>query len=179
MNRSSTCERASSTRINRRICFDGECRLFLVNSHQGDSMQVSKILVVAPLVLFACGGAHAADYPVKAQPQALDWTGLYLGIHAGYANGHLTADTGQTRSFNGGSGGGQVGYNYQVSSRWVLGAEIDADLAAIKGTFIQPDPLVPNVILADEAKIDYGGTPRARAGGPFHPLLGFRTRGLF
>jgi outer membrane immunogenic protein len=127
-------------------------------------MKLAKFVMLTSVLLSACGLARGADYPVKALPASWEWTGFYVGINGGYTTGHASANTGQTRSFDGGMGGAQIGYNYQVSPRVVLGAQIDADLAALGGTFIRPDPLVPTVILADQTKVDAAGTARARVG---------------
>ncbi len=63
--------------------------------------------------------AHAAD------PGA--WTGLYIGVNGGYSFDAQGAHDGVQD--DGGFGGGQIGYNWQVPSggrsRLVLGAEAD------------------------------------------------------
>jgi outer membrane immunogenic protein len=137
-------------------------------------------LALTSVALMTCGVARAADFPVKAAPAPLpfSWTGFYVGINGGYENANFTADTGQSRTANGGFGGVQTGYNYQVASRWVVGAEVDAGLAALTGTFIRPDPLVPNVIIADQQKIDYDGSARLRAGIAFDRALFYGTGGF-
>ena len=77
----------------------------------------------------------AADLPVMAQApppvQAVSWTGLHVGGHAGYAwgrsDGDLTFDpgTGPIVVFDpshrridaeGWLAGGQIGFNYQINS---------------------------------------------------------------
>jgi len=87
--------------------------------------------------------AQAADMPVKAPPIAApvmyNWTGVYIGAHIGGAwrggNGHdhfdsahdciswvCFDDNGFGRHNGRFIGGGQIGYNYQVS-QWVWGIE--------------------------------------------------------
>ena len=95
--------------------------------------------------------ALAADLPVKAPPvpavQAVSWTGLYVGGHAGYAwgrsDGDLTFDpgTGPIVVFDpshrridseGWLAGGQIGFNYQFNSL-VFGLEADASWTNLRG----------------------------------------------
>jgi outer membrane immunogenic protein len=59
----------------------------------------------------------------RAQPY--NWSGVYLGIHGGWGSA-MTQDARPTGPF----GGGQIGYNYQISSI-VVGAELDGALAGI------------------------------------------------
>jgi outer membrane immunogenic protein len=70
---------------------------------------------VTGIALTAAGGcAYAADMPLKAPPPAIyDWTGCYIGVHAGGG----TLYTPSTAN-NGGGGivGGQFGCNYQSGS---------------------------------------------------------------
>jgi opacity protein-like surface antigen len=91
----------------------------------------------------------ATGMPLKAAPKpivaAADWTGLYIGGHAGGGWGrddwnNATGVLGLTgflfpgsADVNGLIGGGQIGYNYQWGS-WVFGVQADADAADIEGT---------------------------------------------
>jgi outer membrane immunogenic protein len=74
--------------------------------------------------------AMAADLPVKA-PVAVpyvamyNWSGFYIGGHAGYGSGDVTVSAGGfevSRDGNGFVGGLQTGFNWQ-SGRWVFGIE--------------------------------------------------------
>ncbi len=78
---------------------------------------------------------------VKALPPAVtyvNWTGFYIGAHGGgaYGRDHI-GFTGYPQVANtrtaGLLGGGQIGYNYQLENRFVLGVEGDASWADIKG----------------------------------------------
>src|SRR5882672_7040031 len=79
--------------------------------------------------------AIAADIrpPVKAPhiQSVFDWTGFYIGAHAGFGRGASSAVlsdpaiTASSGSFGGVIGGVQAGYNVQLSSGIVLGAEAD------------------------------------------------------
>jgi outer membrane immunogenic protein len=92
--------------------------------------------------------ATAADMPLKAPPPVVvyNWTGFYVGGNVGYSWGSARTDIAgsatsvtfpggpaavtnppatfadsQSQRLNGVIGGGQIGYNYQVSPKWVLG----------------------------------------------------------
>src|SRR5690349_19624719 len=99
--------------------------------------------------------AFAADMPVKAPPMApaapvFNWTGWYAGVNAGASFGNVKTDFNvgeieyvqvvagnvfvfdapgsgvSDRSYPSGFiGGGQIGYNWQVSPIWVVGLEAD------------------------------------------------------
>src|SRR5262245_61403864 len=79
----------------------------------------------------------AADYPArgpvyKAAPMPLfNWTGFYVGGHAGYG----WSDS-ENLDPKGWFGGGQVGYNWQYAPNWVFGLEGDisgSDISAKNG----------------------------------------------
>jgi outer membrane immunogenic protein len=88
------------------------------------------------------GSALAADLPLKAAPAPLpppfSWTGLYIGANIGgaWSQGTITDNlTGANLSADssGFIGGGQIGYNYQIS-QFVLGIEWDIDGTTISKT---------------------------------------------
>jgi outer membrane immunogenic protein len=99
---------------------------------------------VASVALLA-GPAIAADLPMKAPPIAHvtpSWTGFYIGVNAGGSFGSDTATQNATFTSTalGANGllnsttqqapkgwlvGRQLGYNWQVSSSYVLGLEAD------------------------------------------------------
>src|SRR5690242_6484653 len=96
--------------------------------------------------------AFAADMPMKAPPMApaapvFNWTGWYVGVNAGASMGKAKTDfngapftTGvvgglgetfpafgfsDTTYPSGFIGGGEIGYNWQISPIWVVGLEAD------------------------------------------------------
>lgn len=95
--------------------------------------------------------ANAADLPVKAPvyvaPPMYNWSGCYIGGHAGAgwartewtntANttlfGDLSPGEGFTQTKSGFVGGGQLGCNYQVN-QWVFGIEGTFSGTSIKGS---------------------------------------------
>ena len=138
-------------------------------------------------VLAFDGPAMAADanLPVKAPhlQSVFDWSGLYVGAHAGYSRGSssavladpATATT--TNVFGGMIGGVQAGYNYQLPSGMLLGVEADI-------TF--PNYLTSNSVVSSLATArsdvteqwDYVGTARGRIGYVAGPWLTYATGGL-
>ena len=141
--------------------------------------RLSKILIgcVAVTAGALSVSASAADLPMKAMAApvaAWNWTGFYIGAHAGAGWG--TTETTLTsisapgvpavpfnfpvaqNSRSGFLGGGQAGYNYQ--SGWaVLGVQGDIAALDVKGT----TPCI--VVIACTAKSDWLGTVSGRIGG--------------
>ena len=149
-------------------------------------MSVKKLtLVVAALSAAAAfsGSALAAD-PV--QDYEHDWSGFYIGAHAGYGeadvNGKYTGEEGGSEDFllddggtfeldlNGFVGGIQAGHNWQ-SGNFVFGFEIDATLVDWSDDLNNDDELV-------RADTDFVGTLRGRAGFAMDNLLLFGTAGV-
>jgi outer membrane immunogenic protein len=153
-------------------------------------------------VTLAAAAASAADLPSQAPPPApiiaaapiFTWTGFYAGVNAGWGwrdSGSetviLDGATPGTLIFpdngdGGFTGGGQIGYNYQIGS-FVVGLETDiqwADTdrnedvrfvpAGAVGTF------VPGSFENDLS--DWFGTVRLRAGVAIDRVLIYATGGL-
>src|SRR5689334_22316524 len=119
-----------------------------------------RTLAIALLSFAAVGSAAAADMPVKARPNPVmvsdTWTGPYAGFNVGYGVGQdRTVDTttagsgipgllaatgsqlyGGPRQLDlaprGFVGGGQLGYNWQMSPVTVFGVEADFQGADMK-----------------------------------------------
>lgn len=86
--------------------------------------------------MLSFGPVFAADMPVKAlvpAPAFIDWSGVYIGVHAGYGGGMKDYDTQADFVARGFLGGGQIGINKQISS-FVFGLELDGSWADIKGS---------------------------------------------
>jgi outer membrane immunogenic protein len=128
-------------------------------------------LIAATLgVLLPAGVVFAADMPVKARPPApayYDWSGIYVGIHAGYGGGMQDwNDEGFDFAARGFLGGGQVGINKQIASL-VFGLELDGSWANLQGsqTGSQGGPLLGGQQSVTAAsKIDGFLTLAGRAG---------------
>jgi outer membrane immunogenic protein len=168
-----------------------------------------KKLVLAGVVLGALmAPAMAGDMPVPAYmkapaPPPFSWTGLYLGGNAGWGTidddalpfcldptgayqgpGCDVVPGGRVRG-NGFVGGGQIGYNWQVS-RLVVGLESDMQGTNLKGTTNVAGPFEiigfgssgPGVSFTAEEKIAWIGTLRGRLGVAFDTLMIYATGGF-
>jgi outer membrane immunogenic protein len=126
--------------------------------------------------------AFAADLPVPPVPSPApfvapySWTGLYIGLNAGYGGAKVTetlagALSGSTSTaLPGALGGAQLGYNYQLG-RVVMGFEADFD-----GSMATRSLTVPGVMSAT-AQIAWLGTLRGRLGYAFDRYLLYATAG--
>src|SRR5262249_34339124 len=159
---------------------------------------MKKLLIAASAfaLLTGYGAASAADLQrplVKAPiaPPVQLWTGFYVGANVGYSFGRSDTDTSLTNSvtgavlaagsnnfdMNGVIGGGQVGYNFQLSN-WLLGVEADIQGSAQKGSSsflcavgVCTPPIVGAAVVPGAAvaasfnqSLDWFGTVRGRAG---------------
>ena len=152
--------------------------------------------------------AFAADLAprtyTKAPPMIVDpgynWTGFYAGINGGYSWGRAGetvpvgapfASFASRQQVDGGLAGGQIGYNWQVDPKWVLGLEADAQWTGERGssnfflgTFRGPTPgndfnFVTSAAVDNETKLPWFATFRGRAGFLADPsLLLYVTGGL-
>ena len=69
--------------------------------------------------------APAGGYKDEPVYVANTWTGFYAGVNGGYGWTPSDSKYGTDFSPSGGFGGGQIGYNWQVDRKWVLGLEGD------------------------------------------------------
>lgn len=127
--------------------------------------------------------AQAADLTVVEEAvvvtPAFSWTGFYAGMHAGY--GWADLDTYYSENLGVGGkpdgflGGGQVGYNYELSNHVVLGLEADAAFADLKDDGKQGSS---DFAFGTGAKISALGTVRGRAGYAVDRVLPYVTGGF-
>jgi len=134
---------------------------------------MKKILIgVAAILALTRAPVIAADMLVKAPPPAPvnSWTGFYVGGNVGGSWGNSPTDIagsattvalpgvgggfpGNNVAFadsntarpNGVIGGGQIGYNYQFSPKWVLGFEADIQGSGERGSTAFADPFSTTV----------------------------------
>lgn len=146
---------------------------------------MKKLALAAAMACAFAGIASAAD--MSAAP--FSWTGLYIGLNAGYGYGDSDAD--YALNFDpvevggaadivakGALGGGQVGVNWQTGSL-VIGLEADLQAADVKGE--------THIVYVDSSVVDFHGgwnlnwytTGRLRAGVLVSPrLLLYATGGV-
>jgi outer membrane immunogenic protein len=145
-------------------------------------------LLAASAALFAFAAidaAGAADMAVKAPPAPVvapyNWTGAYIGLNAGYGWGSDPVQFTSTRllppqsvsaNMNGVFGGGQIGYNWQNSSRFIFGLEADIQAIGQHASQTLPTitlgliPFAPGSITSANLaeKLPWFGTARLRLG---------------
>jgi len=152
---------------------------------------------VVAITGFVGTSAFAADMGVPAAPPPApvwNWTGWYVGVNAGASMGRAKTDFNRdpvtvvlngasgsspslalsnTESPDGFIGGGQIGYNYQLSPIWLVGFEADFQGALEKDSNTLTNPfehhpdgfLATGTTVTDYAtKIEWFGTARLRAG---------------
>ena len=110
----------------------------------------------------------------KAAPAAAvyDWTGLYVGGHAGWAGAEREFQTtyrgggiftpGFTQNASGFIGGGQVGFNRQAGN-WIMGLEADIAGTGLRARSSVIDPTA-TVTQTYDVKIDWMATLTGRLG---------------
>jgi outer membrane immunogenic protein len=144
---------------------------------------IRQALGITVATMLGTTAAHAADLTVVEETvvvaPAFSWTGFYAGVHAGY--GWADLDTFYSENLGVGGkpdgflGGGQVGYNYQLSNNLVLGLEADAAFADLKDDGKQGDS---DFAFGTGAKIAALGTVRGRAGYAIDRVLPYVTGGF-
>ncbi|WP_192361045.1 outer membrane protein [Mesorhizobium mediterraneum] len=135
------------------------------------------ILLATAFILAPVGMASAADInevlPVDA---AYSWSGLYAGVHVGYAAGNsdfFIANPGVTRPLDpdGFIGGVHIGFNQEMANRFVLGAEADIAYNDVDGLTSFSSGLI-------RSEIKWSGSARLRAGYTFDRTLPYVTAGV-
>jgi outer membrane immunogenic protein len=151
------------------------------------------VFMLFSLGALGCASAHAADLGGYAPPPpptsidsrpALMWTGLYVGLNAGHYSSRDFTGEDSVFSYNGVAlehlhsrtsgftGGGQIGYNYQMG-HFVVGIEADfnyVDLSRTK-TFLSG-------AMTEDISGNFIGTLRPRVGVAFGPALLYATGGF-
>jgi len=149
--------------------------------------------------------APAPYYKAPLPAPVYSWTGVYIGVNAGWAGSsdNTITNTGTDNgpgglgsalalglipssvglSHSGFIGGGQIGYNWQVSPAWVLGVEADFDgLSGTNGSFTSAFPGTPAIVPMSSTfshELDTLGTLRGRLGFLSSPnWLWYATGGL-
>jgi outer membrane immunogenic protein len=146
---------------------------------------MKKFVLVGAFALLAGGQALAADLPPPMAPPPrapaayapapvpyFSWTGIYIGLNAGYGFGTVKNDSFlgvPTGNYNttGFVGGGTIGGNYQFNS-FVVGIEADGDYNGLSGTVPLSGASFTSTYLA---------TVRGRAGFAWDRVLFYGTAG--
>jgi outer membrane immunogenic protein len=121
---------------------------------------------VLGVMALASPAAMSAD--IDPAPAAFDWTGIYLGGYVGYTN-FDTEIGGVDNSFDGFTGGGILGANYQIN-QIVLGIEGDVGFVDADGDFAAP------IVHSQEVDMTYA--IRARLGYAIDNTLLFLQGGV-
>jgi len=107
---------------------------------------LARLLAASAVWGALCATALAADLPsykAPPPPPAFSWTGFYIGVNAGYAWGYdpvtdlddyYSYGTTNTVVPNGGTGGGQIGFNWQFTPFIVAGVEAEGGYMGVQGT---------------------------------------------
>ena len=173
---------------------------------------MKKLLLASTVLAGMTAAAAAADLPRRAAPPPVftpvpvfTWTGFYAGFNAGYAfdTGRQQANsfavpaafappTGAVATFRNSSqegftGGGQIGYNWQLTpgSGVVIGVEADAQYLDFgrdrRAAAITGSPLAAGFSVVDPrglSSLDFFGTVRGRLGYAFDRTLVYGTGGF-
>lgn len=146
---------------------------------------MSKIMFrcVVAAALLASGAAVAADLPNRNKAPvmpvvapAFTWTGVYLGLNAGYGFSSISKAGVYFNDKQSFVGGGQVGYNYQFAPNLVLGIEADLQTADLRAS---ANAVGVNAKLAGSKNgVEWFGTLRPRVGFAADRALFYVTGGL-
>jgi outer membrane immunogenic protein len=166
--------------------------MFTIISAEEFVMKRMLVGIAATASLFATG-ALAADLPVKApmytkapMEPPFSWTGFYVGGNLGYSAGNadnsatidrfltglplpgvLNGTNSASNAADGAIGGGQVGYNWQITN-WLIGLEADIQASSERGsssiTCLHCSDDGTNIVTSLNQSLDWFGTARGRAG---------------
>jgi opacity protein-like surface antigen len=128
------------------------------------------------LSMMSPGGAGAADYG-----RPFNWSGFYVGLHAGWLNGDVTIHE-EFQAAEGGNISGSVigalaGYTFPYSpiAPWTLGVEADLGWADAHGTGgAQPVDVCPDYLY----DLNWDAHLRLRAGLPMGTVTPFVAAGI-
>ena len=138
---------------------------------------MKRFLLAGCGLLALAATASAADLPrgtynaPAAYAPVYNWSGLYIGAHAGYGwSGSSDIN------MRGGFIGGQIGYNWQaVGSPWILGVELDSAWADMGRT---GNATSGATVVSINPTTNYTGTFRGRASYAWDRTMVYLTGGL-
>ena len=139
-----------------------------------------KTILLSSAILFAWSGitAQAADI-IAEEPQVYDWSGIYLGVHAGYGWGDRDWDDDAGNfpdetfryDLRGAVAGGQIGFNFQIDN-FVLGIEADGSWSDMRDTVVEFG------FITAESEVEWLATVRGRAGFAWDRFMIYGTGGV-
>jgi outer membrane immunogenic protein len=169
---------------------------------------MKRLLLSSAAVAALVGQAYAADLPARTYapvlppPPAFTWTGFYVGVNAGASwsgssvtpvlSGAFLSDpysseyrslygTKASNNSTGFTGGGQIGYNWQVAN-FVFGLEGDINYqnndADVRQTAVAASPLSGTINKTFHPTDGWFATIRPRFGIAFGQALVYATGGL-
>lgn len=153
---------------------------------------MKKVVCTAALALVAVMGAYAGGQTVEPAATS-DWTGGHIGMNVGgtwqrgttYFDENFPGFPMTTDSFiveqSGGVAGAQLGYDWQLGKKTVIGVETDFDWSGLKGTHKDNSVVVGDnpATLTTSQKVTWVGTVRPIFGFlPSHNWLLFATGGF-
>lgn len=131
---------------------------------------MSKKLILAGVAAFAA--ATSTPSASHAASPVFNWTGCYVGAHAGYGSSRVNQNSTNVYSngfevakydADGGLAGGQLGCNYQfAASNWIIG--LDAAMSAANMTGTGLDGYIPGGPFYDTGKVSRLGSVTGRIG---------------
>lgn len=139
---------------------------------------MKKTILITAAMIFMTSSAFAADAVIDGESAPVEagftWSGLYAGIHFGYAAGKsdlFIGGVGTSIDPDGFIGGIHIGVNQEMANRFVLGVEADVTDNNVDGL-----TTLDNVLLKNELK--WSGSARLRAGYAFDRTLPYITAGV-
>lgn len=134
--------------------------------------RIARFAAVAGLMI-------AIGSPVQAGDRPFSWTGLYVGVDAGYLSGDADVALAPGTGFSsqpkpaGFVGGGHFGYRWQSPSKFVVGVEWD-----VWGADASDADNLTAVTNLTPVKVNWGGSFRGVVGLAFDRSLLYATGGL-
>jgi len=160
------------------------------------ALGILAIAAIHPASAADMGPPLAAKAPPPVPVPVFTWTGFYIGgnFGGGWASNDFsntltgtaagipfpTATNSGTAAASGILGGGQIGFNYEFPTNWVVGIEADIDADHIAGSGSGCLSTAAGVVSScghDSSVGDYFGTVRGRVGYAFDNLLFYGTGG--
>ncbi len=138
------------------------------------AVAAATVLIASPAISADLYDPVAPVAPEVYGPTVFSWAGPYVGAQIGYGWGETRGKIKGSRrdiDTNGVIGGLYGGYNAQLTPNFVLGGEADISWSDISG-----DRNIGG--RKYEARTDWQGTIRARAGAAFDRILVYGTGGI-